>query len=138
MLEGVYGWRSLYSRHAVEKLGLISLLCQASHFLVFDWLLTSLKYLTQSVNILSIATQVYLPSQCGVAAGFFFRETLHEHLGSSHLMEMVVGSHCMSLLAPLESVLVGPVSAATALDGPTHRHIQSCPILLRLVDGVVV
>jgi len=30
----------------------------------------------------------------------------------------------MSLLAPLEGVLVGPVSAATALDWPTHRHVQ--------------
>jgi len=38
------------------------------HFPVFDWLLTSLKYLTQSANILSVATQVYLSFQCWAAA----------------------------------------------------------------------
>jgi len=43
----------------VEKLGLIALLCQASHFPVFDWLSTSLKYLTQSANILSVTQVIY-------------------------------------------------------------------------------
>jgi len=98
MLEIVHDWRSLYARHTVEKLGLIALLCQASHFPVFDWLLTSLKYLSQSANMLSVTTQVNLSFQpeCGAAACFFLPSTLHAHLGSSHLMEMVVGSHCMS------------------------------------------
>jgi len=32
MLEIVYDWRSLYAQHTLEKLGLIALLCQASHF----------------------------------------------------------------------------------------------------------
>jgi len=41
-------------------------------------------------------------------------------------------------LALLESVLSGPVSIATALDGPTRRRVQSRPVLLRPVDGVVV
>ena len=68
MLEIISDWRTLYARHTVEKLGLIALLCQASHFPVFDWLLTSLTYLTQSANILSVTTQVYLPFQCGAAA----------------------------------------------------------------------
>jgi len=45
----------------VEKLGLIAPLRQASHFPGFDWLSTSLKYLAQSTNILSVATQVDLP-----------------------------------------------------------------------------
>jgi len=98
------------------KLGLIVLLCEASHFPVFDWLVIILTYLTQSANILSVATQVHLPFHCGAAPVFFSREALHAHLGSSHLTKMVVGSHCMSLLVPLEGVLVGPVSAATALD----------------------
>jgi len=44
----------------------------ASNFSVFDWLLTSLTYLTQSTNILSVATQVYLPFQCGAVARFLF------------------------------------------------------------------
>jgi len=38
---------------------------------------------------------------------------------------MVVGSHCISWLVPLENVRAGPVSTATALDGPTRRHGQS-------------
>jgi len=41
---------------------------QVSHFPVFDWLSTSLKYLAHSINILS--TQVDLPFQCGTAVGF--------------------------------------------------------------------
>jgi len=57
MLEIIYNWCSLYARHTVEKLGLTAILCQASHFIVFDWLPTSLKYLTKSANILSVATQ---------------------------------------------------------------------------------
>jgi len=61
MLEIVCDWRSLYARHTVAKLGLIAPLRQASHFPVFDWLSTSLKYLAQSTNILSVATQVDLP-----------------------------------------------------------------------------
>jgi len=81
MLEVVYGWRSLYSRHAVEKLDLIALLCQASHFPVFDWLLTSLKYLTQSANILSIAPQAHLSCQYGVAAGFFLQGNIARAFG---------------------------------------------------------
>ena len=60
MLEIVYDWRTLYARHTVEKLGLIALLCQASHFPVFDWLLITLTYPTQSANIPSVATQVNL------------------------------------------------------------------------------
>jgi len=103
----------------------------------FDWLPTSLKYFTQSANILSV-TQVDLSFQCRAAAGFFFRDSLHAHLGSLHLMEMVVGSHCMSCLVSLESALAGLVSTATALDGPTRCHGQSRPVLLRPVDGVIV
>jgi len=72
MMEVVYGWRSLDARHTVEKLGLIALLYQASHFPVFDWLFTSLKYLTHSANMLIFATQVYLPCHCGAAARFYF------------------------------------------------------------------
>ena len=53
----------------MEKLGLIAPLCQASHFPIFDWLSTSLKYLTQSANILSVTTQVDLSFQCGAAVG---------------------------------------------------------------------
>jgi len=78
----------------VEKLGLIALLCQASHFPVFDWLSASLKNLTQSANILSVRWTC--PSNAGQLPGFFFREALHAHLGSLHLMELVVGSHCIS------------------------------------------
>jgi len=49
----------------------IALLRQASHFPVFDWLSTSLKYLAHSTNILSVTTQVDLPFQCGTAVGLF-------------------------------------------------------------------
>jgi len=55
----------------VAKLGLIAPLRQASHFPVFYWLSTSLKYLAQSMHILSITTQVDLPFQCGTAVGLF-------------------------------------------------------------------
>jgi len=113
----------MYTRHTVEKLGLIALLCQASHFLVFDWLVITLTYPTQSANILSVANQVYLPFHRGAAPVFFSRDALHAHLGSSHLMEMVVGSHCMFSLVPLEGVL-WVLCAATALDRPTHHHVQ--------------
>jgi len=59
----------------VEKLGLTALLCQTSHFPVFDWLPTSLKN-TQSANIFSVATQVNLSFQCGAAAGFFLPRSI--------------------------------------------------------------
>ena len=130
MLEVVYCWRSLYTWHTVEKLGLIALLCQASHFPVFDWLLTSLTYLTQSANILSVATLVYLPFQCGAAAWFFSPGCIARAFGLLTLdgNGCCDGcNHCMSLLVPLEGVLVGPVSAATALDWPTHCHVQAWP-----------
>jgi hypothetical protein len=106
----------LYTLHKVETLGLIALVCQAPHCPVLDWLVITLTYPTKSANILSVATQVYLPFHRGAAPIFFSRDALHAHLGTSHLMEMHVGSHCMSLLVPLEGVLVDPVSAATALD----------------------
>jgi len=61
MLQIVCDCRSLYARHTVAKPGLIASLRQASHLPVFDWLSTSLKYLAQSTNILSVATQVDLP-----------------------------------------------------------------------------
>jgi len=60
----------------VEKLGLIAPLRQASHFPVFDWLSTSLKYLTQSANILRVATQVHLSFQCGAAVGLFLPRSM--------------------------------------------------------------
>ena len=50
---------------------------------------------------------------------------------------MVVGSHCISWLVLLENVRVGPMSTATALDGPTHRHGQSGVGLLHLADSGV-
>jgi len=46
---------------------------------------------------------------------------------------MVVGSHCI----PLENVRVGPMVAATALDGFTHRHGQSGVGLLHPADSGV-
>jgi len=57
----------------VEKLGLIAPLRQASHFPVFDWLSTSLKYLAQGMNV---ATQVDLPFQCGTAVGLFLPSSM--------------------------------------------------------------
>jgi len=63
----------LYALHTVEKFGLIAPLCQASHFPVYDWLSTSLKYLAQSSNILSVTTQTF-PSNAGQQLGFFVRE----------------------------------------------------------------
>jgi len=95
MLEIVHSWRTLYTQHTVEKLGLIAFLCQASHFPVFDWLVITLTYHTQSAYILSVATQVYLPFHHGTGPVFVFQDTLHAPLGSLHLMEMVVGSHCI-------------------------------------------
>ena len=71
MLEIVHSWRTLYTRHTVEKLGLIALLCQASHFPVFDWLVITLTYHTKSTYIMSVATQVYLPFHRGTAPVFF-------------------------------------------------------------------
>ena len=53
-------------------------------------------------------------------------------------MEMVVGSHCISCLMPLENARAGPVSTATALDGPTRRHGQSGVNLLHPADCGVV
>jgi len=50
---------------------------------------------------------------------------------------MVVGSHCISWLVPLENVQVGPMSPATALDGPTHRHGKSGVSLLDPTDSGV-
>ena len=50
---------------------------------------------------------------------------------------MVVGSHCISWLVPLENVRVGPMSPATGLDGPTHRHGKSGVGLLRPADSGV-
>jgi len=60
----------------VEKLGLVAPLRQASHFPVFDWLSTSLKYLAQSTNILSVTTQVDLPFQRGAAVGLFLPSSM--------------------------------------------------------------
>ena len=60
----------------MEKLGLIAPLCQASHFPVFDSLSTSLKYLTQSAKILSVATQVDLSFQCGASVGLFLPRSM--------------------------------------------------------------
>jgi len=51
------------------ELGLIALLCQSCHLPVFDWLLTSFKYLVQSKNIFSVSTQVYQSIQCEATAG---------------------------------------------------------------------
>jgi len=51
MLEVVCDWRSLYARHTVAKLGLIAPLRQASHFPVFDWLSTSLKYFAPGYRV---------------------------------------------------------------------------------------
>jgi len=56
MLEVVCDWRSLYARHTVAKLGLTAPFRQASHFPVFDWLWTSLKYFAQSMHVLIDAT----------------------------------------------------------------------------------
>jgi len=71
MLEIVHSWRMLYNRHMVGKLGLIALLCQASHFPVFDWLVITLTYPTQSTTIPSVAIQVYLPFHRGASPVFF-------------------------------------------------------------------
>ena len=60
----------LYNRHTVEKLGLIGLVCQASHFPVLDWLVITLTYPTKSANILSVATHVYLPFHRAAAPVF--------------------------------------------------------------------
>jgi len=76
MLEIISDWWSLYARHTVAKLGLIAPLCQASHFPVFDWLSTSLKYIAQSMHILSVATQVNLPFQCGTGVGLFLLSSM--------------------------------------------------------------
>jgi len=50
---------------------LIALLFQLPHFPIFDWLLASLTSLAQCTNILSPASQEYLPIHCRIAAGFF-------------------------------------------------------------------
>jgi len=50
---------------------------------------------------------------------------------------MVVGSHCISWLVPLENVRLGPMSPETALDGPTHRHCESGVGLLDPADSGV-
>jgi len=76
MLEVVCDWRSLYARHTVAKLGLIVLLRQASHFPVFDWLSANLKYFAQSMHVLSVATQVNLPFQCGTPVGLFLPSSM--------------------------------------------------------------
>jgi len=55
MLEVVCDWRPLYARHTVAKFGLIAPLRLASHFPVFDRLSTSLKYVAQSMHVLSVA-----------------------------------------------------------------------------------
>ena len=68
--------RSLYARHTVAKFGLIAPLCQASHLSVFDWLSTSLKYLTQSAHVLSVGTQVDLSLTCGTAVGLFLPRSM--------------------------------------------------------------
>jgi len=91
----------LYGQHTVEKLDLIAPLIgpvrQASHFPVFDWLSTSLKYLAQSSNILSVVSLRWTcPSNAGQLLGLFFREAWHVYLGSPHLMDMIVGIHCIS------------------------------------------
>jgi len=83
-----------------EKIGLIALLCQASHFPVFDWLLTSLKCLTQSANILSIATKVYLPCQCGVAPGFFLPRNIARAFGLLALDANAYGHPPYVLIGP--------------------------------------
>ena len=66
----------LYARHTVEKLGPIAPLCQASHLPVFEWLSASLTYLTQSMHVLSVATQVDLSFQCGTAVGLFLPRSM--------------------------------------------------------------
>jgi hypothetical protein len=76
MLEVVCDWRPLYARHTVAKFGLIAPLRQASHFPVFDRLSTSLKYFAQSMHVLSVATQVNLPFQCGTAVGLFLPSSM--------------------------------------------------------------
>jgi len=58
------------------KFGLIASLRQASHFPVFDRLPTSLKYFAQSMHVLSVATQVNLPFQCGTAVGLFLPSSM--------------------------------------------------------------
>ena len=137
MLEVVYDWQSLYALHTVAKFGLIAPLRQASHFPVFCWLSTSLKYLAQSMHILVSPLRWTCPSSAGQLLGFFFRPAWHAHFGSPHVTEMVVGNHCISWLLPLENVRVGPMSPATALDGPTHRHGESGVGLLHPADSGV-
>jgi len=85
MLEIVHSWWTLYTWHTVEKFGLIAFLCQASHFPVFSWLVITLTYPTQSAtcDILSVATQVYLP--------------FHPQWGSSRFFS---GRHCTRVWDP--------------------------------------
>ena len=89
------------------KLGLIALLCQASHFPVFDWLLTSLKYLSQSANILSVATQVNLSFQCGAAAYFSLPRSIARALGLLALDGNGCGQPLYVLIGPSRECAVG-------------------------------
>jgi len=82
MLRIVHSWRTLYTGHTAEKLGLIALLCQASYLPVFDWLVITLTYHTQSVNIFVVTTQVFLSFHRGTAPVLFS------------------GMHCMRIWAP--------------------------------------
>jgi len=133
MLEIIYDCRSLCARHTVEKLGLIALLYQSSHFPVFDWLSTSLKYLTQSANILSVATQVDLSFQCGVTAGFFLPRSMACAIGLPALDGTGCGQPLYLQIGPPRKCAGGSCDC-----GPTRRHSQSRFGLLRPVDGVVV
>ena len=66
------------------KTGLIALLSQASHFPVFDWFLTSLKYLSQSANKLSVTqveVRIAMSDAATPAAALQSKEVLHlKHL----------------------------------------------------------
>ena len=121
----------MYARHTV-KFGLIAPLRQASHFPVFCWLSTCPEHSHIECRQSGVPA---LPVRDSCWA--FFRAARHAHFGSPHVTEMVVGSHCISWLVPLENVRVGPMSPTSALDGPTHRHGESCVGLLLPADSDV-
>jgi len=104
------------------KLGLIAPLCQASHFPVFDWLSTSLKYLAQSSNILSVATQVDLSFQCGTDVGLLIPSSM----ARAFWLPALDGNGCGEPLYLL-------IGASRKCAGGSHEHCDCCHALSQLV-----
>ena len=57
-------------------------------------------------------------------------------LGCSLFLEMVAGSHRMSLLCPLDEVFAGRVNASLSSQLPSTDPHSSCTFPLRHGDGV--